>query len=186
MDGWIESSPASRRRLWVAHGLPAAAALAILAVARWYPFGDRPLVECGFRRWTGRPCPFCGYTRGVQAVARGRWAEAARDCPAAIGVTLALAGWAAVHLGAMTVGRRLRLGPRWRDARTRRTLLVAIIAAVAVNWLWRLCADRLDLVAPRQPCDARWRRSSSATTAVARRPAVPGSGTTVSVMLLSL
>ena len=31
---------------------------------------------CGFRWLTGLPCPFCGLTRGVFALAKGHWGEA--------------------------------------------------------------------------------------------------------------
>jgi hypothetical protein len=35
---------------------------------------DIPL--CGFRWLTGRPCPLCGLTRAVIALAKGHWSEA--------------------------------------------------------------------------------------------------------------
>lgn len=35
-----------------------------------------PFSVCGFHWLTGRPCPFCGLTRGLFALAHGRWAEA--------------------------------------------------------------------------------------------------------------
>ena len=31
---------------------------------------------CGFRWLTGRPCPLCGLTRAMFALAKGHWAEA--------------------------------------------------------------------------------------------------------------
>ena len=35
---------------------------------------DIPL--CGFRWLTGRPCPLCGLTHAIFALAKGRWSEA--------------------------------------------------------------------------------------------------------------
>ena len=31
---------------------------------------------CGFQWLTGRPCPFCGLTHGVFALAKGHWSSA--------------------------------------------------------------------------------------------------------------
>jgi hypothetical protein len=33
------------------------------------------LTLCGFRWLTGRPCPLCGLTRAMFALAKGHWAE---------------------------------------------------------------------------------------------------------------
>jgi hypothetical protein len=33
---------------------------------------------CGFRWLTGRPCPFCGLTRALFALAKGQWRDAIR------------------------------------------------------------------------------------------------------------
>ncbi len=33
---------------------------------------------CGFRWLTGRPCPFCGLTHALFALAKGHWREAIR------------------------------------------------------------------------------------------------------------
>ena len=53
-----------------------AALLAGLAVLWMFTPPDLPV--CGFRWLTGRPCPFCGLTHAVFALAKGRVAEALR------------------------------------------------------------------------------------------------------------
>ena len=58
-------------------GLPIcrlAALAAALVLLRSVTLPDLPL--CGFRWLTGRPCPLCGLTHAVFALANGRWTEA--------------------------------------------------------------------------------------------------------------
>ena len=50
----------------------AAAALWCLVACRWLDAANL----CGFRRLTGQPCPLCGLTHGLAALALGRWSEA--------------------------------------------------------------------------------------------------------------
>src|SRR5450432_3673420 len=45
-----------------------------LAIMWTFTPPDLPL--CGFRWLTGRPCPFCGLTHAVFALAKGHWAAA--------------------------------------------------------------------------------------------------------------
>jgi len=57
-----------------------AAAAMLLFTALWYfSVPGNPNVRlCGFYWLTGRPCPLCGLTRALFALAKGRWEEAAR------------------------------------------------------------------------------------------------------------
>jgi hypothetical protein len=48
--------------------------LGIFAVL--YCFTPPVLPLCGFRRLTGRPCPLCGLTRAMFALAKGHWSDA--------------------------------------------------------------------------------------------------------------
>lgn len=54
-----------------------AAALGVLAVL-WCvtPPSEPSLRLCGFHWLTGRDCPLCGLTRGLFALAKGRWSQA--------------------------------------------------------------------------------------------------------------
>jgi hypothetical protein len=50
-------------------------------------------ILCGFRWLTGRPCPLCGMTHALAALAQGRWSEAIAFnalCPLAAALLLAL------------------------------------------------------------------------------------------------
>ena len=50
----------------------AAAALWCTLACRWLDAANL----CGFRWLTGRPCPLCGLTHGLAALAMGRWSDA--------------------------------------------------------------------------------------------------------------
>ena len=52
-------------------------ALLALFAALWY-FTPPALPVCGFRWLTGRPCPLCGLTRAMFALAKGHFGEALR------------------------------------------------------------------------------------------------------------
>ena len=44
---------------------------------RWIPLPAEPALRlCGFYWLTHLPCPFCGLTRGIFALAKGHWLEA--------------------------------------------------------------------------------------------------------------
>jgi len=51
-----------------------AAFAAGVAALGWFTPPEIPL--CGFRWLTGRPCPLCGLTHALCALARGHWTEA--------------------------------------------------------------------------------------------------------------
>ena len=55
----------------------AAATAALLAVLWLTPLPAEPKFQlCGFHWLTGLPCPLCGLTRGVFALAKGHWSQA--------------------------------------------------------------------------------------------------------------
>lgn len=63
---------------WRGGGLWLGAAAALLfACLAWFTVPAQPAVRlCGFYWLTGRPCPLCGMTRALFALAKGHWAEA--------------------------------------------------------------------------------------------------------------
>jgi len=57
--------------------LRVAAALSVFAVLWYFTPPAEPSVRfCGFHWLTGRDCPFCGLTRALFALAKGRWSQA--------------------------------------------------------------------------------------------------------------
>jgi hypothetical protein len=56
-----------------------AACGSLLVALGLFTVPDRPVFQlCGFHWLTGRPCPFCGLTRAMFALAKGQWAGALR------------------------------------------------------------------------------------------------------------
>jgi hypothetical protein len=55
----------------------AVAAIALFAALWWFSVPAEPAVRlCGYYWLTGRPCPLCGLTRALFALAKGHFAEA--------------------------------------------------------------------------------------------------------------
>lgn len=56
---------------------PFAGAALLFTFLHFVPAPARPILNlCGFHWLTGRPCPLCGLTRGLFALAKGRLTEA--------------------------------------------------------------------------------------------------------------
>jgi len=61
---------------WKTFG-PFAGAALLLAILSFISLPAQPILSlCGFHWLTGRPCPLCGLTRGLFAMAKGRIGEA--------------------------------------------------------------------------------------------------------------
>ena len=104
-----------------------------LLAARLLPLRET-LPRCMFLSWTGIPCPACGSTRVVEALAHGRPAEALAANPLATAAAAVLVLLATVALAARALGRplpALRFGPRDK-------LAVRLTAALAflLNWTY--------------------------------------------------
>jgi hypothetical protein len=95
------ASPAPRARFAGESASPTllllrvAAILAVCAVL--WTFTPPELPVCGFRWLTGRPCPLCGLTHAIFALAKGRVGEAIRLHPLSPLAIVMLAGtsWSA-------------------------------------------------------------------------------------------
>ena len=94
--------------------------------------GSNPPPLCLFRRVTGYPCPTCGSTHMVLAIAQGRLREAAGYNP----LMFALAILATILL-VLRIGFRRRI--IWiTSVRSRRILASALVLAVLANWIYLL------------------------------------------------
>ena len=96
------------------------AATALFAALWYFSVPAEPAVRfCGFHWLTGRPCPLCGLTRALFALAKGRWAEA-------------------VHFNALAPLAFAMLFALFWDGRAREWLWKGGVAAVAVYGVWRI------------------------------------------------
>lgn len=91
---------------------------------------------CLFHRLTGHPCPTCGTTRGLLAMARGSWREAIAWNP--MTMTGALVGSLAVA-GRVVTAKTLEFQFTPREERA---LGIAGLAILGINWIWLLYSQR--------------------------------------------
>lgn len=79
------------------------------------PLNPPPIILCPFRLLTGYPCPFCGMTRGISSILRGRFRDAFEFHVFAPVVLAGILAWFAVEAG--------RAAGLWRAERIRRLAL---------------------------------------------------------------
>mgnify|MGYP006298619631 CR=1 FL=1 len=100
---------------------------------------ELPLIPCAFHRFTGVPCPFCGFTRAFHAMAVGAWGEAFRGCPAGAVLYLAMLvviGW---HGAATVLGVRIERGPALRFSRRQYWIALSVAGLLfGGNWIYRM------------------------------------------------
>ena len=142
----MESGPETKDRprpapLWRRHAGWVLGCGLVLGAAYAVPWHRSPVSPCVFLNLTGYPCATCGSTRAFQAMAHGRFAEAAAQNPLAsllfLGVLAAFA-WHAFGLGLVAVTRRdvlprLTFRPRW-------WMFALLGLLVLANWAYRLGA----------------------------------------------
>ncbi len=77
--------------------------MALLFFLLYSPPAEPSFSLCGFLRFTGRPCPFCGMTRALCSLAKGDW-RAALDFHALSPAVMAAAIWVLAR-GRISIGR---------------------------------------------------------------------------------
>jgi hypothetical protein len=98
---------------------------------------DGGFIVCAFRRLTGIPCPGCGLTRAMAALARGQLVLALHFHPFAP-LVLAEAGALWAGIGASLLGRPWELPPRFLER-----VVIWQTAAFVVLWFARLATGTL-------------------------------------------
>jgi hypothetical protein len=114
----------------------AVASLALLVLAALLL--RRAPEPCFLHHQLGIPCPTCGGTRAIAALAAGRVGDALAANPLVAAGCLALAGWAVWGVAATLV-------PRWRvtveaPPRLGRRLLWIGLGLVAANWIYLIAS----------------------------------------------
>jgi hypothetical protein len=108
-----------------------------LLFAHAIELNDLPLIPCLFLKFSGFPCPFCGYTRSFQAMAKGDFIYAFTNCPMACVlyiVCVLMFIWNAV---AILSGMRLAPGEVFRLIPQKPAWLF-LLCLVLMNWGYRL------------------------------------------------
>jgi hypothetical protein len=130
---WRPLTRAERQLAVVWGGL----ALAVVALEPLWVVIAPLLRPCLLRSLTGIPCPTCGATRGALALLDGRLLEALALNPlVTAGAVAFLVGGVAAPLWAWLAGTTPVIEgplPVW--------LRVAIVAAIAANWVWLIAAS---------------------------------------------
>lgn len=94
--------------------------MALFAALCYFSVPASPVLRlCGFHWLTGRPCPLCGVTRALFALAKGHWAEA-------------------VHFNALSPLAFVMLFALFWNGRVRARIWTGGVGAFAVYGVWRL------------------------------------------------
>lgn len=108
------------------------------------PSHPPPIILCPFRLLTGYPCPFCGMTRGISSLLRGRFRDALEFHLFAPIVLGGIFVWAAIE-----AGRALGV---WQGCRIRRlavqpapwiAFLLVCTIYVGLRWCGILDSSRI-------------------------------------------
>jgi hypothetical protein len=98
-----------------------------------------PVPPCAFHMITGCPCPTCGVTRALRQLTHGNLMGALHFNPlivCAAGAMLIYDAYAAAVLALQLPRLRVeQVAPQ-----TARRLRIAVLSAIAINWLWLIYA----------------------------------------------
>jgi hypothetical protein len=126
--GWRTMTPTEHQLAWVWFGL----VLASIALVPLWNQAAGLLQPCPFRSLTSIPCPTCGATRGVLALAEGRITDAIVFNPLiAASALLFLAGGIAAPLWAWSTGKVPKI-----SIPIPISIRVGIVLLIATNWAW--------------------------------------------------
>ncbi len=128
-----KAAPRVRAYAWIRLGATIVGAAVAVYLATSVTLPDVPL--CGFKLWTGHPCPGCGMTRSVLNLARGDLWSSLRMHP--LGIAIAAAGLS-LGVGAV-VGLVRGHDPVWHHYSRRGHVLMATLVTVLVGiWIVRV------------------------------------------------
>jgi hypothetical protein len=131
--------PTSYRHVAVYHLLPALITGAALLLADFIPRYILPLISCLFLRFTGYPCPFCGFTRSFWAMADSNWAFAFNNCPLSCllyGAVIVVFSW---NVAALMFGIIIKRGRFFQiESDKKRWAVFFFSALIILNWIYRI------------------------------------------------
>ncbi|MBN1866726.1 DUF2752 domain-containing protein [Candidatus Sumerlaeota bacterium] len=116
--------------------------LGAFGVARFLPAEGIGMSICWFHGLTGIPCPSCGSTRSLIALAHGQWGEAAAWNPLASLFFVGM-GFYVVYSAFTLLLRRPRLRLQFTSARERLALAAILVLAVTIDWIYLIRAGKI-------------------------------------------
>lgn len=119
--------------------------LPFLLGARMIPMGMRLAPTCMFKRTTGLPCPFCGYTRAFQRIARLEVWTALSDNPGAFVLFVFMMAVMLWNMAGLLAGKRILPGALLRIG-NRRLVIGGIATFFVLNWIFRLLKNGQGLI----------------------------------------
>ena len=113
----------------------------ILLLPALLPQAFLPSKVCFFLWVTDYPCPFCGFTRSIWALARGDWSFALTNCP--LSVILYIGAWLGFiwSTASLLFNINIKGGRLFQFTAGRvRWMLIIGFSAILMNWVYRLLA----------------------------------------------
>jgi len=121
------------------HLLPAIITGTALLLADLIPRYFLPAISCLFLRFTGYPCPFCGFTRSFWAMADSNWEFAFSNCPLACLLYIAVIIVFSWNTSALMLGIIIKRGKLLQIESDKRGWVVLFFSALIIlNWIYRL------------------------------------------------
>jgi len=103
------------------------------------PLNISPLIPCTLLRFTGYPCPFCGFTRSFWAVSAGDWTYALWNYPLSGLLYVLFAVGFIWNAAALFGGIRIKRGRAMRLNSLKKRYLIAFLSVLfLINWMYRL------------------------------------------------
>jgi len=131
--------PPSYRYVAGYHLLPALITGTALLLADFVPRYFLPVISCLFLRFTGYPCPFCGFTRSFWAMADSNWEFAFNNCPLACLLYITVIIVFSWNTSALILGIIIKRGKLLQiESDKRRWVVFFFSALIILNWIYRL------------------------------------------------
>lgn len=118
------------------------AAAVVLASRPLWPAAAQVLPACPFRTLLHLPCPSCGSTRAILALAQGQLGVALAANPLFVLILWLMAAAACLWSGALALGRPLPPWVRQLERWWPTWLRLAVAGALIANWLWLLTTSQ--------------------------------------------
>ena len=110
-----------------------------LLISYLVPLKLLPMIPCTLLRFTGYPCPFCGFTRAFWAISHGAWSDAMLGYPLVVLLYVLIVCVFIWNTAALLGGIIIARGTMLRfESRQTGWIIGFIFALFLINWVYRL------------------------------------------------